>query len=148
MGSRRQPVWRLLGALLALVACAPASTRPSPPTSPAREQVARDERVVLEAPEPEALIESPLECRGRARGSWFFEATFPVSLLDGRGAVVARHYAQASGEWMTESFVPFEARLVFDRPATDTGVLVLHRANASGLPEHDAEIRVPVRFRP
>jgi hypothetical protein len=101
----------------------------------------------VEAPEPQALIESPLECRGRARGSWFFEATFPISLLDARGAVVARHYAEASGEWMTESFVPFAAQLSFQPPATDTGVLVFHRANASGLPEHDAELRVPVRFR-
>jgi hypothetical protein len=140
-------VWRLLCAWLALGACAPASTRPSPSTSPPESQVARDERIVLEAPVPGALIESPLECRGRARGSWFFEATFPISLLDGRGAVVAQHYAQASGEWMTESFVPFEAKLSFAAPATDTGVLVLHRANASGLPQHDAELRVPVRFR-
>jgi hypothetical protein len=139
--------WRMLCVSLALGACAPASTQPSPSTSPSASQVARDERIVLEAPEPTALIESPLECRGRARGSWFFEATFPVSLLDGRGAVVARHYAQASGEWMTESFVPFQAQLSFGRPATDTGVLVLHKANASGLPEHDAELRVPVRFR-
>jgi hypothetical protein len=106
-----------------------------------------DARIVLEAPQPKALIESPLVCRGRARGSWFFEATFPISLLDGRGTVVARHYAQANGEWMTESFVPFEAKLSFEPPATDTGVLVLHKANASGLPEHDAELRVPVRFR-
>jgi hypothetical protein len=109
--------------------------------------VALDARIVMEAPQPEALIRSPLELRGRARGSWFFEATFPVSLLDGRGAVVARHYAQARGEWMTESLVPFEAQLWFDRPATDSGVLVLHKANASGLPEHDAELRVPVRFQ-
>jgi hypothetical protein len=109
--------------------------------------VAGDSRIVLEAPQPGAVIESPVQLRGRARGSWFFEANFPVSLLDARGAVVARHYAEARGEWMTEAFVPFEAQLSFEPASTATGVLVLHKANASGLPEHDAELRVPVRFR-
>jgi hypothetical protein len=31
-------------------------------------------------------------------------------------------------------------------PAGATGTLLLEKANASGLPEHAAELRVPVRF--
>ena len=47
---------------------------------------------------------------------------------------------------MTDAFVPFSAELSFEKPTTSTGTLVLERSNASGLPEHDAELRVPVRF--
>lgn len=108
---------------------------------------AQDERIRVTAPASGQIVNSPLAITGEARGTWFFEASFPVRLLDANGAVVATHYAQAQGEWMTTEFVPFSSRLEFAAPATDTGMLVLAKDNPSGLPEHDAEIRIPVRFR-
>jgi spore germination protein GerM len=56
------------------------------------------------------------------------------------------HYAQAQGDWMTTNFVPFSSTLTFSTPTTPTGILVLQKDNPSGLPENDAEIRIPVRF--
>lgn len=106
-----------------------------------------DERVRVAAPVAGQLVTSPFVVRGEARGGWYFEATFPVTLLDADGNVVVSHYAQAQGEWMTNDFAPFMSTLNFDAPATATGTLVLSRSNASGLPEHDAEVRIPVRFR-
>ena len=50
-------------------------------------------------------------------------------------------------EWMTENFVLFLATLDFTQPATDTIFLVLKKDNPSGLPEHDAQIEIAVRFR-
>jgi len=35
----------------------------------------------------------------------------------------------------------------FKPSATDTGFLVLQKDNPSGLPEHDQEVRYPIRFR-
>jgi hypothetical protein len=93
-----------------------------------------------------ASVRSPLQIAGEARGPWFFEASFPVTLLDASGGVLAQSPAQASGDWMTEGFVPFAAQLTFAPPTTPTGTLVLTRNNPSGLPEHDAELRLPVRF--
>lgn len=93
-------------------------------------------------------IASPLVVTGEARGTWFFEATFPVRLLDASGALIVEHYAQAQGEWMTEAFVPFRAELRFESPATATGTLVLQKSNPSDMREHDDELRVPVRFVP
>lgn len=99
------------------------------------------------APQSNALVTSPLVVTGRARGPWYFEASFPVRLFDANGRELAVTPAQAQGEWMTENFVPFRATLTFSPPATLTGTLVLHNDNPSGLPENDKEIRIPVRFR-
>lgn len=98
-------------------------------------------------PVPNALVTSPLAVSGRARGTWYFEASFPVRLLDGNGVELAVVPAQAQGDWMTEDFVPFSATLNFSQPATPTGTLVLEKDNPSGLPEHAAQMMVPVRFQ-
>src|SRR3989338_5118168 len=39
------------------------------------------------------LVFSPLAITGEARGSWFFEASFPVRLIDGNGYVLAERPA-------------------------------------------------------
>jgi hypothetical protein len=102
----------------------------------------------LETPQPNALISSPLTVKGEARGFWFFEASFPVRLLDGNGREIALNppYIMTASEWMTEDFVPFEATLTFEMPQTDTGTLILEKDNPSGLPEHADSVSIPVRF--
>lgn len=100
----------------------------------------------ITSPRPNQLVFSPLEVTGEARGIWFFEASFPVKLYDANGKLLATAVAQAQGEWMTENFVPFKAEVVFSKPSTDTGLLVLEKDNPSGLPENADELRVPVKF--
>lgn len=104
------------------------------------------ENVRVTSPFPGALIQSPLVITGEARGTWYFEASFPVRLLDGNGKEIAAHYAEAQSDWMTVEFVPFRSVLTFVKPATKTGTLVLIKDNPSGLPEHDAEVRFNIRF--
>ena len=98
-------------------------------------------------PIPNALIKSPVIVSGEARGNWYFEASFPVKILDAEGRQLGIVPAQAQGEWMTTNFVPFSVSLSFTTSTTDTGTLVLEKDNPSGLPEHAAEVRIPVRFR-
>lgn len=93
-------------------------------------------------------VRSPLTVGGEARGNWFFEASFPVRLLDANGKVLGVANAQAEGNWMTEDFVPFRATIPFAAPTTLTGTLVLEKSNASGLSEHADELRIPVSFDP
>ena len=100
----------------------------------------------IHAPMPNALIEKEINIEGRARGMWFFEATFPIVLEDGYGNEILSSYATASGKWMTTEFVPFSLALEVPTAATKKGTMVFKRANASGLPEHDAELRIPVLF--
>src|SRR5688572_1988723 len=103
-----------------------------------------DDMIVIYEPLPEQQgITSPLKVRGKARGTWFFEAVFPVTLTDWDGRIIAQTQAHAKTDWMTEDFVEFEATLIFDIPAgpgTDQpnrGFLILQKDNPSGLPEHD-----------
>lgn len=96
---------------------------------------------------PNDIVHSPLTVQGEARGNWYFEASFPVKLYDADGKELAAIPAQAQGDWMTTEFVPFEVTLEFTQPSTDTGALVLKKDNPSGLPEHDDQLVIPVRFR-
>lgn len=94
---------------------------------------------------PNQIVTSSLTVTGEAAG-WYFEASFPVELVDGNGKPLAAGPAQAQGDWMTASFVPFVAKLTFTRPSTATGTLILRNDNPSGLPETQRELRIPVRF--
>jgi hypothetical protein len=102
--------------------------------------------IKINSPRPNELIKSPLEIKGEARGYWFFEASFPIKLTDENGKELGTVIAQAQSDWMTEDFVPFEAKLEFQKPETKKGFLILKKDNPSGLPENDDELRVPVRF--
>ncbi len=73
-------------------------------------------------------------------------ASFPVRLFDDKGQELAVGIAQAEGEWMTTEFVPFTATLNFTQPTSGPGVLILQKDNPSGLPEHDAELRLLINF--
>ena len=105
-----------------------------------------EEEIVVEHPAPGEMISSPLKIKGKARGSWFFEATAPVELVSVKGEAIAQGYLTARGDWMTEDFVPFEAVIKFPKPKTAAGFLVLKNANPSGLPEQEKTIRIPVYF--
>lgn len=100
----------------------------------------------LEEPKSGQSVKSPLVVSGQARGNWYFEASFPVKILDANGVELGVVPAQAQGEWMTENFVGFKAVLYFKKPSTATGTLVLKKDNPSGLAQNDAELRIPVKF--
>jgi hypothetical protein len=91
-------------------------------------------------------VKSPLTITGQALGNWYFEASFPVELIDGNGKSLVITPAQAKGDWMVSGFVPFTVTLSFATPTTATGTLVFRNDNPSGLPENQKEFRIPVRF--
>lgn len=98
------------------------------------------------SPAVNALVKSPLTVTGQARGNWYFEADFPVLIYDANGRLLGQIPAQAQSDWMTTEFVPFRGTLTFDTPSTDTGRIVFAKSNASGLPEHDDQLVIPIRF--
>lgn len=101
--------------------------------------------VVVTSPLPNQQVTSPLTVTGRARGTWFFEASLPIQLVDYYGNQIAIGSAQAQGEWMTEDFVDFTGVLTFEA-SVPSGKLIIRKDNPSGLPEHDAEFEVPLTF--
>lgn len=93
-------------------------------------------------------IVSPLHIEGVARGTWFFEATFPITLVDSTGKIIAQTIAHADGDWMTTDLVPFSADVTFEKPAySGKGTLIFKKDNPSGLPEHDASFEVEILFK-
>lgn len=92
------------------------------------------------------IVKSPLVITGQARGHWFFEASFPVKVIDADGKQLGVAAAQAKSDWMTENFVPFEAMVEFSAPTTNSGFVVLEKDNPSGLSQNADELRIPVNF--
>jgi len=103
--------------------------------------------LLIEQPSKNAEITSPLKITGKARGSWYFEADFPIEIVNEEGRVLAETYATARGNWMTQEFVPFTAEVEFDIKGSEKGSIIFRRANASGLPENDRSYRLPVSFK-
>ena len=103
--------------------------------------------IKVDSPTPKSSISSPLTITGSARGYWYFEADFPIFLLDGKGNKIATAIAQAKGNWMTKDYVPFEATMEFVAPASGGGELKFENSNPSGLEENARSLTIPVRFK-
>ena len=114
-----------------------------PPPIPRAGQV--HAQVQLATPLPGEDVASPLRVAGRARGTWYFEASFPVRVLGPDGRELGVGIAQAQAPWMTEDWVPFDAEVTFDAPPDACLTLVLEKANPSGLPRNAGEVRVGLR---
>lgn len=104
------------------------------------------DRILITNPTPNQVVSSPLVVEGQARGTWFFEGSFPVKLLTTDGTVIARGVAEAQGAWMTTEFVPYRVTLRFTGPASGQGTLVLEKDNPSGLLENADALTIPVSF--
>lgn len=108
----------------------------------------KDDLIKLYSPTAGAEIASPLIVTGEARGTWFFEATFPIILTDWDGLIIAEGYATAEDDWMTEEYVDFSGTLNFTKPNVpyDRGSLILQKSNPSGLPEHDNALEIQIQY--
>lgn len=104
--------------------------------------------IILASPQHGDQISSPLIVSGQARGTWFFEASFPVILTTDDREVISEGLASTSEpEWMTDEFIPFKAELEFESPENyDRGQLILQKDNPSDLRELDDSIQITVFF--
>jgi Immunoglobulin-like domain of bacterial spore germination len=107
----------------------------------------------VSSPTANEIVTSPFTVTGEARGSWFFEGSFPIELryLIPEGYVFAEAVARADGDWMTEDFVPFTAVINFQNPRILNEMdlvhgiyLILKKSNPSGLPENDDSVQIPL----
>ncbi len=108
----------------------------------------KDDLISVATPLPNRTVSSPLVITGKARGNWYFEASFPVELTDLQGTVLATGHAQAQGDWMTTEYVPFTATLTYAAPATAIkGFLILKKDNPSGEAQFDNALSIPVTIQ-
>lgn len=106
-----------------------------------------NQEIQVNAPLADSIITSPVAISGQAVGSWYFEASFPIELLDSNGQVIGQTTAQAQGDWMTSDPVPFTASLTFPaQPAGSSGTLMFENDNPSGDPAKAKSYSIPVKF--
>ena len=95
-------------------------------------------------------VVNPIIVRGEARGNWYFEASFPITVTNENGSILAESFAQAQGEWMTTEYVPFEGKIIITSdkvPATGSNIIIIFRKdNPSGLPENNDSISLKVKY--
>jgi len=103
--------------------------------------------VIIEGSLQNRLIQSPLTIRGSAPGTWFFEAVFPVVIVDWDGRIIGSGHVTSLDDWMTTEYVDFEGTIEFETPSYgDTGAIILQKENPSGLPEYDDAVEIPIQF--
>lgn len=130
---------------------APTAPRPTPdatltPEAPAAQ---KDDLIVVDTPRAGSQVASPLIVKGRARGNWYFEGSFPITLTDWDGKIIAEGYATAQGEWMTTEYVPFTASIKYELPPETPyrrGFLILHKDNPSDDPALDNSLELQVNL--
>ncbi|MBU6501002.1 MAG: GerMN domain-containing protein [Patescibacteria group bacterium] len=116
------------------------------PKRPIISQLPTGEDAKIFSPQAKDTISSPIIVKGQAKGSWFFEGSFPVKIVDQDGTVLGASPATAIGAWMTTGTVPFEAVVGFAQPDSANGTIILAKDNPSGLPENENFVIVPISF--
>lgn len=93
-------------------------------------------------------ISSPLTLTGSAPGTWYFEGSFGVQVVDANGKSLGSAPAQPidSDSWMTEGPVPFARTISFKTPTTQTGFIVFSKDNPSDIRSLDESYKLPVTF--
>jgi hypothetical protein len=105
--------------------------------------------IVIEEPRAGAVLTSPVTVSGMARGSWFFEASAPVTVVNWDGLIIGQGHVTAEGDWMTSEFVPFSGTISYTIDSNtpyDRGAIIFQKDNPSGLPEHDDAREIPITF--
>lgn len=125
--------------LLSIVALSGCSLQKSAPIT--------QEYFKLDTLDVNSEITSPLVISGQAKGTMFFEGSFPVSMEDSNGKNLGTDIARADGEWMTEDMVPFKATINFKTSSTKKGFIILKNDNPSGLPENEHSVKFPISFK-
>lgn len=85
-----------------------------------------------------------LSYRGSVQGGYFFEGNILINILDMNLNVLKASNAVAKTEWMTAGPVEFEGNIDFTGLPAGQAYFEIHNDNASGLPENDKYIRVPI----
>lgn len=115
-------------------------------TLPVATSTPEEAKIMLDTLKPGDTLKSPLTITGKARGNWYFEASFPVELRDSNNVQIASKPATATSDWMTTDWVPFTVTLNFPASTTGTGLLIFHNDNPSGDPARDEAYQMVVNF--
>lgn len=109
-------------------------------------ELEKTDLIIVDNPRPNSNISSNVNISGKARGTWFFEASFPISLIDLNNKEIVSGMANAQSDWMTEDFVPFSANLIIPGSFSGPAELILKKDNPSGDSSKDDNLIIPVNI--
>ncbi len=91
-----------------------------------------------------SLPKQIISYRGTIKGGYFFEANILVGITDKNKNMLLQSNAVATTDWMTADPVGFEGYLDFSTIPSGEAYIEIHNDNASGLPENDKAIYIPI----
>lgn len=115
------------------------SAEPNTSVTPSLSYVNADEDDIVIV-SVEKVSPTMVHIEGKARGPWYFEASFPIEILDIQSTVIGSGIGTADGEWMTTEFVPFTADITLSSPYTGAAVIIFKKDNPSGESQYDASL--------
>ena len=93
---------------------------------------------------PNSTISGIRSYRGSIKGGYFFEANILINITDVNGNYLLQSNAVATSDWMTADPVEFEGFVDFRNLPKGPAYFQIHNDNASGLPENDKSISIPI----
>jgi len=85
-----------------------------------------------------------VEFTGTIQGGWFFEANILVNVLNADKNVLVNSYGIATDDWMTTEPVEFTGEFDLTGVPIGPAYIEIRNDNASGLPEYDINILIPI----
>jgi len=89
-------------------------------------------------------VSGSMKVNGVIKGGYFFEGNILINILDANKKVIKQGHATATTEWMTVEPVTFDGNIDFSGLPTGKAYIEIHNDNASGLPENDKSILIPI----
>lgn len=103
--------------------------------------------IAVSSPAIGASVNKKFTIEGKARGPWYFEASFPIEILGRDFKPIAKSTATAVGEWMTNNFVPFKGQIEVPASYSGDAIMVFQRDNPSGDTNKAAYIYFPINIK-
>ena len=94
--------------------------------------------------DPGQEVTGILNVTGSISGGYFFEGNIIINILDQNKKLLRNGNGNAKSDWMTSDPVGFDAVLDFTKLPKGRAYIEIHNDNASGLPENDKNILIPI----
>lgn len=93
---------------------------------------------------PNSKVHGVVSYRGVIKGGYFFEGNILIGIVDLNKKVILQSNGIAKSDWMTSGPVSFEGNIDFSKVTAGPAYLEIHNDNASGLPENNKSILIPI----
>lgn len=93
---------------------------------------------------PGGEVSDNIIIQGWIKNSYFFEGNILVNILDSNKKNIKQTHANSVTEWMTDGPVEFQGEVDFSYLPKGNAYIEIHNDNASGLPENDKSILIPI----